>query len=680
MVDNIAFLDARDSELLELLGYEPKWIRALVEEFIIPTLHHQPSWLLDSLMQLIFEKWSTLALNDSIKQHIASVPFISVRSRSGLSAQKRLNPRDVIDDVSGLAELYFDDEAVFGANIYECNGVNYKYIQTLGLKNALDANTAEERIKKFAMFSDQDLVFKRSSVLLQMLNEQVSFRMKPETAALLRLPAVKGGHECLLSPSECRPANMRALVEGVLGVTSIDIRQSLQVDFGWTALLGPSELASRVVYIVGSSEDVEDRLIPVFHYLESEVRSKLPDMRPYLKSLSSGITTDSWLPGENDGLYSPEKLFFDDVQHFEPYISRVPRALRKYKSILELFGVKQSPSPASLLRILNNFPLHECMKSKDFDIIISILNSLSKGETNESTEPRIPATDGKLYAVEEFQVRGDNNSLYAHPTVPESLTFKYAIPQTKRDLVLLAHLNASDIFEEYGQEEQLTTRISSTLQDYSLSTTLNEFIANAEDCGSATQVSWYLDSEDTRYPNEALLCRELQEWQSPSLFVYNDGVFSRSDFDSFINVGAGTKAMDPTKIGKYGLGSLTMYHFTDVPSMISGEYFVILDPSRRYLPLLGTKRRSGLRIPLSVMAREYEGHLRPFVGIGGYALGMSPFQFSKLICQICTNSMAHCFGFQSVTLGRFKRARFHVAFQVWSSQTSRDSSRAPLEI
>lgn len=630
VVDEFVFLDAHtseDSDLLELLGHRTKWTWAIVEDVIIPTLHQQPSWLLDSLMGLIFEKWSSLALNDSIKQQIASVPFTSVRSRSGQATQRRLRPTEVIDEESQLAELYFDDEEVFGDGMYESNGVNYKYIRSLGVKDTLDGPTAEERIGKFARVSDQGLLLERSSLLIEMLNARDSFRLKPETVALLRLPAVRGGHECLLSVSECRPTSMRPLVDGVLGVASISVKPSLRIDFGWNALLDPFVLASRIVNIVESSADVEAALEPVFHYLDSEVRSKTPatDIGPYLKSLFSGISTERWLPGTNDRLYSPTQLFFEDVHQFEPHVSRVPRALRKYKSILECFGVNQSPSSSSLLRVLHTFPLHEPVRVNDFDVIINILTSLSHCEHNYSTELRLPATDGQLYRMEEFRVSGDTNLLYAHPTVPESLAFKYGIPQTKRDLAFIEHLNSWDIFEEYGQEEQLTTRIFSALQDYSLSTTFNEFIANAEDCGNATQVSWYLDSEDTKYPTEALLCRELQEWQTPSLFVYNDGVFSQSDFESFINVGAGTKARDPTKIGKYGLGSLTMYHFTDVPSMISGEHFVILDPSRRYLPLLGAKRRRGLRISLSVMARDFKDHLRPFVGMGGYALGMSPF-------------------------------------------------------
>src|SRR5205814_6655681 len=113
---------------------------------------------------------------------------------------------------------------------------------------------------------------------------------------------------------------------------------------------------------------------------------------------------------------------------------------------------------------------------------------------------------------------------------------------------------------------------------------VNEFIANAEDSGSATKAHWILDPEECKFSSENIFCDELREWQSRALYFYNDGELTESDFEALVKVGIGSKSSNSSKIGKYGFGSLTMYRFTDVPSMISGEYFVIFDPSRTYLP------------------------------------------------------------------------------------------------
>jgi sacsin len=100
-------------------------------------------------------------------------------------------------------------------------------------------------------------------------------------------------------------------------------------------------------------------------------------------------------------------------------------------------------------------------------------------------------------------------------------------------------------------------------------------------------------------------------------------VFSEEDFMALVKVGLGSKSHDTGKIGKYGVGTLTMYLFTDLPSFISGKYFVIFDPTRQYLPLDSNhrQRRAGWKVPLAQMRSHFKDHLEPFVGIGGYNLG-----------------------------------------------------------
>jgi sacsin len=54
-------------------------------------------------------------------------------------------------------------------------------------------------------------------------------------------------------------------------------------------------------------------------------------------------------------------------------------------------------------------------------------------------------------------------------------------------------------------------------------------------------------------------------------------VFTEDDFKGFKNVGEGSKANDKTTIGQFGRGSQTMYHWTDVPMVLSGKYLLILE-------------------------------------------------------------------------------------------------------
>ena len=48
-------------------------------------------------------------------------------------------------------------------------------------------------------------------------------------------------------------------------------------------------------------------------------------------------------------------------------------------------------------------------------------------------------------------------------------------------------------------------------------------------------------------------------------------MFSDDDLKGFKNIGEGSKSHDKTKIGQFGRGSQTMYHFTDAPHDLDGR-------------------------------------------------------------------------------------------------------------
>lgn len=123
--------------------------------------------------------------------------------------------------------------------------------------------------------------------------------------------------------------------------------------------------------------------------------------------------------------------------------------------------------------------------------------------------------------------------------------------------------------------------IKDSLQRYPIDATFDEYLANAEDSGSATEIAWLIDWGI--YANSKVLTPELAAFQGPSLMSWNDGVFTEKDLRSLIRVGVGSKGEDASKLGRFGRGSLTMYHWTCVPMILSGDYLVIFDPQRKRL-------------------------------------------------------------------------------------------------
>ena len=362
-------------------------------------------------------------------------------------------------------------------------------------------------------------------------------------------------------------------------------------------------------------------------YLKDASKRLGHQFQEYITKVKSKISSEAWLPGLTDGLWPPNRVFACGAREFEPYLSELPPGYwRNHGKILKQIGVSHAPSAEQFVEFISALQSTEPLSSNSMDKVITALERLrSRFPEFISSSLLVPDVHQMLVCVDQFNPadgKSGKSIQYAHPRVPKDIVYQYDIPQLEDDLAVFRHLNGPDIFEEYCQQEDFVTRISTALNEVSLWSTFNEFVANAEDCGSATQFSWILDSENAQYPSEAILCEGLRAWQTPALYSYNDGVFSDADFEALVKIGLGSKDCS-SKIGKYGIGSLTMYLFTDVPSMISGPYFIMFDPSRRYLPLDShhRQRRGGLRVRLAQMRSRYKDHLEPFVGIGGYNLG-----------------------------------------------------------
>ena len=83
-----------------------------------------------------------------------------------------------------------------------------------------------------------------------------------------------------------------------------------------------------------------------------------------------------------------------------------------------------------------------------------------------------------------------------------------------------------------------------------------------------------------------------------------------------------TKEADLTKIGKFGLGFCSVYNITDVPSFVSGNSMVILDPHATHLnKAIKNKSSPGVRIKFSdknlKFLKKLKKQLMPFNGVFG---------------------------------------------------------------
>ena len=82
---------------------------------------------------------------------------------------------------------------------------------------------------------------------------------------------------------------------------------------------------------------------------------------------------------------------------------------------------------------------------------------------------------------------------------------------------------------------------------------------NADDA-EATEIKFILDSR--QYSTVHLIDRKLNKFQGPALYAWNNAVFTNEDWDNFGKIEDSSKEMKSLKIGKFGIGFISIFHLT----------------------------------------------------------------------------------------------------------------------
>ncbi|CAG8578635.1 2163_t:CDS:2 [Gigaspora margarita] len=165
----------------------------------------------------------------------------------------------------------------------------------------------------------------------------------------------------------------------------------------------------------------------------------------------------------------------------------------------------------------------------------------------------------------------ENSYILTHSEISNELAKRLKIKNFSENFVI----NKIDTFNV-----EITTIFKKTLKDFDHDEVVfREFLKNADDAG-ATQFCIILDDSDYR-GSKSLIKEEMDYWQGPAIWLYNNKLFTEDDFKSIINVDCNQKT---DKIGKDGLGFISCYNLTDLPQFISDNRIVLFDPQRKFLP------------------------------------------------------------------------------------------------
>ncbi|KAH8668096.1 hypothetical protein BGZ60DRAFT_528433 [Tricladium varicosporioides] len=642
-IPDVQFIDVSNmiyaKELLQILRISDcQSIAWIIQKFVVPAWRDGAvTWSNECKQQVaasIFKQY--YSLDASTRLSLRTLPFVPVSTISGVKTSRFAAPKSLVDpSCEELKMLFFDEEEAFpDASFSKEFDTGLK---ACGLKYLLDEELVFSRVQKYANCSHPvDEIRKRASGLLRSTcrwGTSIEIFRNSDVRNLPWLPVTSfDGTPTLKAAIECRGRGDKLLVSSQLPVLDIFISPSWESRLGWDERVPNQILLNQLRF--GTESKNKKVIDAVLRYIVHNRQAE---------ELAKELSSIPCILINNGPFVLPSQAFCPTTdakficRGLGPYLGNIDHTFwDDHKNLLVRLGIKEKPDAQDLIQLQNQLEQKLPLEDSDVDVAIEVVNIASHFNRDQTIGLKIP-TESRTLAPKSNVNYNDHGITTAPPGI--ILTHPGISPATCQRLGIVpiseritnGELNIQDFEDEdFDQQEKVTTRIADTLDRYRVEATFKEYLANADDartaCGEgATRIDWLLDSRS--HPTKHLYTPKLGEYQGPSLLVHNNGVFSEKDFYGFRNVGEGSKAQDRESIGQFGRGSQTMFHFTDVPMILSGETLLILDPQQRSLTInrFRGERRRGVKIPLSKLKTSCPDQLAPFEGLWEYTRNLDSY-------------------------------------------------------
>jgi sacsin len=606
-IGNVQFVSAAwsssSSQLLQNLALgECLGSTRLIQDHIVPAWESEKArtWTSsckEQLASFVLSRFSLLSLE--VQGRLRTIPMIPVSQLNGKQTPRFARAAELIDpSVPELEGLCFDDEEIrpkasflrkFNAALKGC-----------GLKTAVDESVVEHRIRCYAnaKYPLQEIQ-KRAQKLLKSACLWTTLPENQVGSNLQRLkwlPVVDLTDSLSLKASgECRGRKDRLLVDSQLPILDVSISTEWEKRLGWHRILPGHILLSQLeIGVQGEDREVIDAVLTYI------------SQNGLTETLANSLTKIPCTLVRSGRFVRPSHAFrpptgsIAGCERLEPYLANIDNKFwQDHKDLLTKLKVGDQLQPSDLLKIQATLESKVVLEDSDIAVAIEIVNLASKFPRASLAGLKVISGTGVFYPLEDINyddlgpLKSKDKVNLTHPDIPRRIIHRLGIGSLRERLIKgMLEIEDVDDEDEFDQRENVTTRIADTLDRYPVETTFREYLANADDTEGASHISWLLD--ERVHPTGKLLTPEMKIFQGPAFLIHNDGgessltfdlhftdkyypVFSDDDFKGFKNVGEGSKAHDKSTIGQFGRGSQTMYHWTDVPMILSGRYLLILE-------------------------------------------------------------------------------------------------------
>ena len=321
--------------------------------------------------------------------------------------------------------------------------------------------------------------------------------------------------------------------------------------------------------------------------------------------------------------------------NLEPFIFTLSHRIKKYSNLLTSCGVHKIVSNTQVLSVLTYIKAEDVDKhisrKTAWSLVKNILEWVVQNpDLIHQYEILVPIQSDKLYPQllpsDEVAYTDNKMLLQIAKSSDEEYTLVHSSVAHLASKLELTPLSdqldfTEEVFEDAGQHEPLTTRLSNILKEYKDGLTIiKEMIQNADDA-EATEVNILYDARS--HTTDRLLFNGMADSHGPALVVHNNSTFSEEDFTNITKLAGATKKDKPLKIGKFGVGFCSVYHITDIPSFVSGEWLYIFDPTLKHLKgVVKNENQPGKRMKYMSKFIWKSQQLVPYQGLFGFNISI----------------------------------------------------------
>ncbi|XP_075490038.1 uncharacterized protein LOC142528761 isoform X2 [Primulina tabacum] len=421
------------------------------------------------------------------------------------------------------------------------------------------------------------------------------------------LPWLASAHR-IAAPFKVRPKSQMWIVSCKFHVLDGECSEYLRQKLGWMDHPDVETLSAQLVGLSNSynelklqfNDELQKQIPLIYSHLQNYIQT---DDLMFLKSSLAGVPW-VWI---GDDFVVCEVLAFDSPVKFSPYMYVVPSELSLFQDLLLALGVRRSFDVFDyfhVLQRLQNDLKGGSLLTDQLSFVLHILETLADSYTEGSvleipSTLLIPDSTGVLRAAGDLvyndapwmEIHSPVGKRCVHPSISYDLANRLGVQSLRslslvskeltKDLPCMDYSKINELLESHGNYEFL----------------LFDLIELA-DCCKTDKLHLIFDKRE--HPRQSLLQHNLAEFQGPALVAVLEGASLSGDEVASLQFLPPWNLRGDTL--NYGLGLLSCFSISDLPSVLSDGFFYIFDPrgvaiappsshlpSAKVFPLKGTK-------------------------------------------------------------------------------------------